>query len=58
MTLKQVVQLAHMLALTEHGGWSGGGQYASFSNLRQQRGISGEIQDRKSSSQDAAGAAM
>ena len=33
-------------------GWSGGGQYESSSEKAlQQRGISGEIQDRKSSSQ-------
>ena len=56
---KQVVQFAHAVALTEHGGWSGGGQYeSSAGKARQQRGISGEIQDRKSSSQDAAGDAM
>ena len=56
---KQVVQFAQALALTEQGGWSGGGQYeSSAGNALQQRGISGEIQDRKSSSQEAAGDAM
>ena len=56
---KQVVQFAQALALTEQGGWSGGGQYeSSLGKARQQRGISGDIQDRKSSSHDAAGAAM
>ena len=53
------MQFAQALALTEQGGWSGGGQYeSSLGKARQQRGISGDIQDRKSSSHDAAGAAM
>ena len=56
---KQVVQFAHELAFTEQGGWSGGGQYeSSLGKARQQRGISGDIQDKKSSSQDAAGETM
>lgn len=53
------MQFAQAMALTEHGGWSGGGQYeSSAGKALQQRGISGDIQDRKSSSQDAAGDAI
>ena len=53
------MQSAQALALTEQGGWSGGGQYeSSLGKARQQRGISGDIHDKKSSSHDAAGEAM
>ena len=55
---KQGMQSAHAVADMLQGNWSGGGHWTPAESWRQQWGKLGLIQDRKSSSQLAAGLAM